>query len=247
MRPIDKFPVGQSITFEDGNAHIIRYKYKPYQSAKDPLCINFGQYCVYCEAPITYLRDLEVEHILPKDKNLGYSHLEYDWDNFLIACSTCNGRDNKYNIVAKPDECHYPHLNNTFLSLKYCKGGVVIVNPDLKGKSKLKACKLLELIGLDKTPVTSTQQDKRWEYRMKQWNVAERYKERYENGKLNLDCLMDYIKATGCWSIWFTIFEGHDEVRRRLIEDFPGTSSVCFDANNHYSPIERNPGQEDPV
>lgn len=247
MRPIDKFPVGHSIILDDGTKHIIQEEYRPYQEAKDLLCANFGQYCVYCEAPITYSRDLAVEHILPKDDNLGYSHLQYKWDNFLLACSTCNGAGNKWNNVAKPEDCHYPHLNNTFLSLKYDRGGVVIVNPDLKGKSELKARRLLNLVKLDKTPATSSPQDKRWEYRKRHWDIAEKYRARYEAGKLNLDCLVDYIKATGCWSIWFTVFEGHDEVRRRLIEDFPGTSAACFDAENHYSPIERNPGLEDPV
>lgn len=55
------------------------------------------------------------------------------------------------------------------------------------------------------------------------------------------------VKDKGQWSIWFTVFKGIDSVRARLISDFPGTCASCFDANNHYEPIERNPGSPDPI
>lgn len=247
MRPITKLPIGTEITLDDGTKHIIKEKYNPYQDAKDPLCINLGQYCVYCEAPFAYTRGLDVEHILPKDPALGYSHLKYDWNNFLIGCPTCNGRGNKENKIELPENCHFPHLNNTYLSLKYDKGGVVIVNPELEGKSYQKALRLLNLVGLDKSPADSSQQDKRWQYRIKEWDFAERYKDRYENGKCDLDCLIDYIKVSGCWSIWYTVFSEHDEVKKRMISDFPGTAIECFDSENHYYPVARNPGNEDTV
>lgn len=239
--------MGQGITLEDGTKHTIRQTYKPYQDAKPPLCINFGQYCVYCETAFPYARGLDIEHILPKDKSLGFSHLIHDWDNFLLGCPTCNDMGNKGTKVRLSNACHFPHLNNTYISLVYDKGGVVKANPALEGKSFDKAKALLELVGLDKTPATSSQHDKRWKYRKNQWDFAERYKKRYENGYLNLDCLIDYVKVVGCWSIWFTVFEGHDEVRERLISDFPGTATQCFDPGNHFNPIERNPGKEDPI
>lgn len=247
MRPISKFTIGTEITLDNGSIHVIQEKYNPYQDAKAPLCINLGQFCVYCEAPSVYTRGLDVDHILPKDPSLGFSHLKYNWDNLLIACPTCNGNGNKSNNVELPENCHFPNLNNTFLSLRYDRGGVVTVNPELKGKSCHKALRLLKLVGLDKTPITSSQQDKRWLYRIKEWDFAERYKDRYEKGKCDLDCLIEYIKVSGCWSIWFTVFSDHDEVKERLISDFPGTASECFDADNHYNPIERNPGTDDPV
>lgn len=247
MRPINKFPIGTSVTLGNGEVHIVQKTYNPYQNAKEPLCINFGQYCVYCEAPFCYERGLSIEHILPKDPKLGFSHLMYHWDNFLLGCPTCNDMGNKGNKVMTSDTCHFPHLNNTYISLQYDKGGVVKANQALCGKSYDKANALLKLVGLDKTPETSSPHDKRWNYRMTQWDIAERYKRKYENGNVNLDCLIDYIKLAGCWSIWFTVFNGHDEVRRRLIEDFPGTATQCFDAENHFNPIERNPGEEDPI
>lgn len=245
MRPITKLPIGSEITLDNGAKHVIKEKYDPYRDAKEPLCVSIGQYCVYCEAPFAYSRGLDVEHILPEDSASGYFHLKYDWNNFLIACPTCNRY--KGNKVELPDTCLFPHLNNTYLSLKYDRGGVVIANPELQGKSYQKALRLLELVGLDISPAASSQQDKRWQYRIKEWDFAERYKKRYENGNCDLDCLIDYVKASGCWSIWYTVFSDHDEVKKRLICDFPGTAVECFDPNNHYSPVERSLGEDGPV
>lgn len=247
MRPIDKFPVGTGILLDDGTPHTIREDYVPYRAAKSPLCVNIGPYCAYCEAAYCYKRDLHVEHVLPKDPKLKYARLSCKWDNFLLSCGTCNGTDNKGTKVMLPADCHFPHLNNTYLSLRYAAGGVVTVNPHLQGLSRRKAEALLELVGLDKTPMTSKPGDTRWKKRQEAWTTAEIYKKKYEAGSIDLDCVIDYVRVAGFWSIWFTVFGGCDEVRRRLIEDFPGTSARCFDARNHYCPLERNPGLEDPV
>jgi hypothetical protein len=77
--------------------------------------------------------------------------------------------------------------------------------------------------------------------RREAWEKAIMYLNDYENGEIKLRHLIDYIKVSGCWSIWFTVFRGHDEVRKALIEEFPGTAKECFDANNHYEPVNRNP------
>jgi hypothetical protein len=77
--------------------------------------------------------------------------------------------------------------------------------------------------------------------------------------KVNPDCLSAQIsrahaqklltmaKSSGYWSVWFTVFAGVDVILSRLISDFPGTCASCFDKDNHYAPIERNPGCDDPV
>lgn len=247
MRPIEKYRVGTVLTMDDGTSHVVMDEYMPYGAAKPVLCHNFGCGCVYCEAVYPYERDLHVEHILPKDPKLGYSHLEFKWDNFLLGCATCNGTDNKGNTVALPGDCHFPHLNNTFLSLRYDAGGVVTVNPMLTGLSRTKAQTLLTLVGLDKTPRTSSPGDRRCMKRKETWDLACRYRNKYLHGCLDIDCLIDFIRLRGYWSIWFTVFEGIDEVRKRMIYDFPGTDATCFDATAGYSPVERNPGMIDPV
>ncbi|MDI9364974.1 MAG: hypothetical protein QM541_08480 [Flavobacterium sp.] len=63
--------------------------------------------CCYCEAKIGHIDDGDVEHFRPKkaykqseDDELhrpGYYWLSYDWDNLLLACTKCNGR-NKENL-----------------------------------------------------------------------------------------------------------------------------------------------------
>lgn len=229
---------------DDGSTHVIQEQYKPYQLAKDPLCMNIGEYCSYCEHPIDY-RDLEVEHIQAKSL---YPQKTYDWDNFLLSCSTCNGRDNKSSKNVMIGHCHLPHLNNTFLSLWYLDGGVVIANPTLNGLSRINAENLLKLVGLDKSPMKSSKSDKRWKKRLELWNIATRYLNKYINGEVSVDVIIDLAKAEGHWSIWFTVFANHNQVLERLISDFPGTAADCFDANNHYRPIERNPSNiNDPV
>lgn len=245
MRPVNKLSCGQPYTDDSGAILTVKDTYKPYSLAKSPLCANFGLFCIYCETPAGCEPMLHVEHILPKDAGLGYSHLEFKWENFLLSCPVCNNV--KTNKIAGPQDCHYPHLNNTFLSLCYDRGGVVSVNPTLVGTSSAKAKKLLELVGLDRTPETSSAQDKRWMRRSEAWNIAERYRDRYDKGKVDIDLMIDYVKAKGYWSIWFTVFNGYDQVRQRLISDFPGTASQCFDPVNHFDPIERNPGSPDPV
>ena len=64
---------------------------------------------------------------------------------------------------------------------------------------------------------------------------------KYEVGKSELDDILELVKGYGHWSIWFTVFKGHDEVRKALIENTPGTCKACFDAENHYEPITRKP------
>ena len=69
----------------------------------------------------------------------------------------------------------------------------------------------------------------------------------YLGGNIDEDDIISRAKDKGHWSVWFTVFTGIDAVLLRLITAFPGTSEDCFDANNHYAPIERNAGCEDPV
>jgi hypothetical protein len=186
-----------------------------------------------------------VEHVQPKSL---YPQKEFDLDNFLLACSTCNGRDNKSNKNVVIGQCHLPHLNNTFLSLQYLDGGVVIVNPTLTGQSKINADNLLKLVGLDKSPMTSSPTDKRWNKRQESWNLAITYLNKYVSGEIKVDCIIDLVKSRGHWSIWYTVFANYDQVLEKLISEFPGTAAGCFDAKNHYCPIWRNPANiNDPI
>lgn len=241
MRPIDKWKPGTHV-LSDGSSIEVYDRYDPYSTAKSNLSKNIGDNCSYCEKSFPDDRDLHVEHIKPKSV---YPKLKTSWDNFLLSCSTCNGVDNKGVRDVEPG-CHLPHLNNTFLSFKYMAGGVVIVNPKLRGMSKNNAEALYKLVRLDKTPRTSKPGDKRWKNRFDNWNLANRYYQKYCDSRVDVDTIIDLVRGRGGWSIWFTVFIGCKEVKQALVEQFPGTARDCFDAN--YDPISRHPeNATDPI
>lgn len=252
MRPVDKWSAG-TVEMADGTTVVIAADFPEYREAKPFLCMNMGTVCSYCEKAYADERDLQVEHIQPtKYQDITgeyiYAHLKTAWSNFLLSCATCNGADNKDTKNVVYGECHLPHLNNTFLSFCYDKGGVVIVNPLLQGQSRDHACALLDLVGLGKGPLESSPGDKRWKVRTEIWNLADRYLAKYLDKKADVETVIDLAKGRGGWSIWFTVFKGCDEIRKALIESFPGTAAGCFDPNNNYEPLPRNPGNlSDPV
>jgi uncharacterized protein (TIGR02646 family) len=47
--------------------------------------------CVYCEAPINAPRAAHVEHFKPKSL---FPSLAYEWTNYFLGCSGCNGAKN---------------------------------------------------------------------------------------------------------------------------------------------------------
>ena len=120
------------------------------------------------------------------------------------------------------------------------------MNPVLTGDAYHHAKKLLDLVGLGKSPATSRPGDTRYKKRSKDWDLACKYRARYDAGKISSDVIVDLVKNRGGWSIWFTVFSGCDDVRNALL-DFPGTARQCFDAANHYEPLDRNPGFADPT
>ena len=246
MRPVVKYNIGDTVALNDGTTHVVSEDYNPYQSAKSILIANLGQYCSYCECGYYYARDLAVEHVQPKGLEQ-YKPLQTKWKNFLLSCDTCNGVDNKGNKDVVLDEVHLPHRNNTFLSLTYLQGGVVTVNPEFTGISRVHAENLWRLVGFDKTPKQARPGDTRWKKRLEDWNIAVEFLLKYNAGQVTTDVVLQIAQCRGDWSIWFTVFKGVDEVRKALIDQFPGTAKDCFDANNHYEPVPRNVGQADPV
>lgn len=249
MRPVTKKTIGESIMLGNGTTHVIQEEYKPYGNARPILLTNLGRYCSYCEQAFLCGSNLQTEHIQPKGLDVNgikpYAELSTKWENFLLGCATCNGKGNKGDKNVVFEDIHLPHRNNTYLSLVYKEAGVVIPNPKLEGKSLANAEALISLVGLDKEDLDT---DGRCGMRREVWEKAIMYLNDYENGEIKLRHLIDYIKVSGYWSIWFTVFSGHDEVRKALIEEFPGTAKECFDANNHYEPVNRNPKNAiDPV
>ena len=246
MRPVEKKKPGDIVRYTDSKdqevEHIIQAEYPNYGDAKIPLAGNIGQYCSYCEG-YEKIHSLEVEHMAAKSK--GGSRTA--WNNFLLCCKICN---TVKGVEVIGDDFHWPHLNNTFYSFVYDETGRVKVNDSIPALSQVRAQNLLDLTGLQRFPKTGnppTQKDFRWKCRYEAWNRATRCKEQFLDGSITEDDIISNAKYTGQWSVWFTVFKGIDSVRARLISDFPGTCASCFDANNHYEPIERNPSSPDPV
>lgn len=58
--------------------------------------------CAYCESPIDAPRAANVEHFKPKAK---FPSLAYEWTNYFIACTGCNGaKKAKWRDYPRPDE-----------------------------------------------------------------------------------------------------------------------------------------------
>lgn len=247
MRPVAKKRVGECIVLKDGTMHTVQEDYKPYGKARPVLLANLGNYCSYCEDVFHSGTNLQTEHIQPKGLDVSgvkpYQELSTKWDNFLLGCATCNGKGNKGDKDVHLNDIHLPHRNNTYLSLLYKEAGVVIPNPVLKGNSLLHAQALIELVGLDKE---DSDTDGRCGMRREIWDKAVTYLEDYKNGEIRLKHLIDFIKASGGWSIWFTVFKDFREVREALVNEIPGTSRECFDED--FNPIPRNSdNSDDPI
>ena len=246
MRPVEKKSPGDKVCYTNSNnervTHLVKEFYPEYGNAKLPLTANIGQYCSYCEG-YEKLPSLDIEHLAAKSK--GGSRTA--WNNFLLCCKICNSCKGTKEV---DENYHWPHLNNTFYSFVYDETGRIKVNENMPDLSKHKAQNLLDLTQLQRYPGTDNKpspKDYRWQYRFEAWNKAVRYRKLFVDRAINEDDIISYVQKTGQWSVWFTVFKGIDAVRARLISDFPGTCVACFDAHNHYEPLQRNPGQADPV
>lgn len=237
MRPIKKLVIGDTIKI-DGKDVVIKENYNDYGKSLPILEANLGQYCSYCEV---FSSDTEVEHIISKDQN---KSLETKWNNFLIACGRCNGGGNKSNEPVNFDIMYFPHINNTFMCFVYLEGGVVLVNPILTKCEQQKAENLMNLVGLDKYQGNPkypklNPNDKQWRFRREAWEWADRYEKDYLAKKRTVNDIATFAIQRGFFSIWFTVFQAHDDVKKALIEKFTGTAADCFDVSNHYAPIKR--------
>jgi len=238
MRPVTKLKSGDFVTLLDGTTHQIRASYNPYGDAKEPLAANVGEYCSYCERPVSD-EALAVEHVKAKSI-MKYKLLEFKWSNFLLACARCNGTDNKGEKDVIYKNIHLPHKNNTMLSIEYGQGGFVQVHSNLIVSSPeyQKAKALIDLVGLDKCPGKFG--DNRWQRRFKVWELATKYEQKYTQEETTIEIIIDLALPRGFFSVWFTVFKNHPEIRATLIQNFAGTTVQCFDPQNNYNPIPRN-------
>ncbi len=246
MRPVEKLEPRSAIAYRDANDEVVHdtilRNYPTYRDAKPLLAANLGQYCSYCECRCN-MANLEVEHIQPK----GRSGSPAAWDNFLLGCKICNTVKSEKILETT---CHWPHRNNTFMDFVYDKTGRIAVNSGIPRESQRNAQDLLDLLKLQRYPSEDKPSncDFRWRDRIEAWNIATSQLKAYRQKNLNVDDIIRLAQSIGHWSIWFTVFKDEDAVLEHLISDFSGTCANCFDADNHYAPIYRNPNNAvDPV
>lgn len=202
MRSVNRGPWptegGQRISFSD------------YRHAKDPLVRRVGDYCSYCERP----GDLHVEHIVPKSVA---QQLETEWSNLLLGCVNCNSRKSNNNKSRRG--YLWPDRDDTFGAFVYGAGGRVSVNNSLPARERHEACALFDLVGLGER---GTRTDSRRHKRRHAWEKAVEVQSLVgdENSRV---LAVEVALGTGFFSVWMEVFHGDDDMRRRLIDAFPGT------------------------
>ncbi|MCC6460181.1 MAG: HNH endonuclease [Saprospiraceae bacterium] len=253
MRPVAKWSVGQTFT-RNGNQETVSTNYNPYGNANPVLQLNLGDYCSYCEV---FSSDLEVEHVVAKHQD---DSKKTEWDNFLLACGRCNGRDNKSNKHVDLNDIYLPHSHNTLFIFEYKEGGLIDVHSQVGRPDQItKAKALLDLVGLDKYPgnpkyppsqthpMGFPENDKRWEGRRTAWEKAKRKLEVFEKGDIDADAVAKFARERGFFSVWLSVFHAHPVVKQAMISLFTGTEPTCFSPNS-FDPIPRNPNNPtDPI
>lgn len=219
MRPVTK---GQSPQTE----------YSHYRDARDDLEERIGLFCSYCEQPIQHVP--EIEHVQPKSRAC---HLEKDWKNLLLSCSSCN--TTKGDKLVEPDQVAMPDKDNTFRGLVFREGGRIEVSPCLVDNQANLMRQTVKLVRLDRHPDAEkkkdqpTDRDKRAYLRSDVWDIANRYlgyiKQPQRCPLLRKLIAEDIAPSKGFFSVWMTVFRDHPDMLKRFIQAFPGTSADCFD------------------
>ncbi len=204
-----------------------------------------GTYCHLCEMRVT--NALAIEHILPRKK---YPKFESDWDNFLLACNSCNSSKGSKTPLSPYRAMYYwPHLHNTAFAFEYGTA-LPFVKPSgtLNRNQRAKAIRLIRLYGLNKQVTVSGESDPRWLEKMQTLKYAIDSLIEYHHKKITLDAIVRLACSSGFISIWLAVFTDVDAVKKSLIScpafHLNGNDFV----NDQFEPVARNPDDTlDPV
>lgn len=214
--------------------------YTSFRDAKPDLVARIGEYCCYCERQIE--THLAVEHVIPRSQRPSSA---VKWVNFVLSCVNCNSckLDSRVTLGMHL----WPHRDNTLRAFEYRVGGVVAVHAGLSPAMQTKANATIQLVGLDKMPGAAgrepTNADNRWLKRQQAWTLAQQKRlDLLANDTPELrTAIVDVAVSRGMFAIWWTVFAGDVDLRRRLRAAFVGTCPSCFDANEN--PQARPGGQ----
>lgn len=223
MRPVERGPCPKD---ETGTARVFR----EYAHARPHLTNRMGDYCSFCEMELPASQ--AVEHIQHKDGNPG---LECEWDNFLLACPSCNStKGTKVGTVEHVLQRLWPHTHRTFDAFVYGAGGVVRLAAMGDPLLAARAEQTEAMVGLSRRPgagLTEEQvrrgSDNRWKKRREAWDKAVMARtDLLENDTPALRrCILATAHATGFWSVWMTVFRDDAPMQAALCETFRGTAS----------------------
>lgn len=207
--------------------------YSQHGDAQPDLIATIGRFCSYCGRFVPSA--INVEHKRPKVR---YPAEKLLWSNFLLACQNCN--PSKGHDRCNLNNYLWPDTDNTMRAFRHLPEGIVRKNKNLPKRIRRKATRTINLVGLDRTPgafCPPTDRDYRWLDRKNEWDKAMLF----QNDLLEFDTPGQRNKAivaakNGIFPIWWTVFEGDVEMRRRLREVFLGTDAECFDSNENLKP-----------
>lgn len=229
MRPVDK--------------GVDQGEFNPHNDAQQPLMEQLGEYCSYCERWIA--SGIHVEHKKPKKE---YPQDQYRWRNFLLSCCNCNSGKGHGELDLL--DYVWPDCDNTFRAFLYDSEGRVLPQSGYGNDLDTKLKKTWLMLGLDRHPDVRTPgiqmptvKDKRWIHRREAWIKALRYRNKLalcDTSELRAD-IVEMATERGMFSIWMSVFHDDSNLRRRLIEAFPGTATDCFDSVGQ--PVQRPGGQ----
>jgi uncharacterized protein (TIGR02646 family) len=209
--------------------------YARYRDAGPDLQARLGDYCSYCERQIE--THLAVEHV--QAKSLAPA-LALDWLNFLLACVNCNS--SKGDTLVNLPDYFWPDADNTLRAFTYVRGGLIEPEAGLTPALLAKAQATIRLLGLDRFPGNAgrepTTSDQRWLRRQQAWEKAEWCREVLAaQDTVNVrEMVVNLAMARGEFSIWWTVFAGDVDMRRRLRQAFLGTHGASFNANEDLVP-----------
>ncbi len=219
-------------------------KYSDYRAAKPDLIQQLGQHCSYCEA-YSEPTGIDVEHIYPKS---AHPRRKNDWDNLLLACTSCNSKKNSYLGSGRQrglaQRFLWPHLDNTARAFTYFSDGSVIPDKQLSPKVKRMAENTMDMVGTMSNPAKAKDYKRRAipysaaSIRESVWQEALSIKVDYLQTPIPTRAQLFARLAVkiGHFSIWIQVFSDRPEFRVELISAF-SADPACFD--NLAQPIPR--------
>ena len=211
-------------------------RYSCYRDAKPHLIDRLGSHCSYCEG-YREPTALDVEHIYPKN---GHPRHENSWDNFLIACESCNSKKNAYLGSGRQRALHgrflWPHIDNTARAFQYSSDGSITPATGLPKSVQKLAESTIAMVGAMADPAKAKNYDQlaiayaAAGIREEIWRLVQTTKTDYLKNP-DVDRARYYAGLAvriGHFSIWMEVFSDRPEFRHELISAFKA-DPACFD------------------